>query len=194
MDHITKIFVEWIKTGLKQKGKTQSGLAAHLHIAHPQITQLLQGNRGLKVNEVPRIADYLGIPSPFDNIAAEEIPLLAWVSAGSLQREDISDEQIGSIVIGNLPEGDWIALRVQGDSMDKVSPPDSIILVDRADKNLVPNGCYVIADEDGNATYKRYRPNPDRFEPVSMNDSHVPIIPDHMPPVVGRVRRSILEM
>lgn len=125
---------------------------------------------------------------------AVEIPLVSTVSAGALRRNDLSDEQIGTIRIGPLPPGDWIALRVSGDSMDKVSPPDSIILVNRADHALVPNGCYVIDDGEGYATYKRYRPNPDRFEPVSMNDQHQPIFPENTPTIIGRVRRSILEM
>lgn len=195
MDQITKIFVDWIREGLKQKGKTQSGLAAHLHIAHPQITQLLHGNRGLKVNEVPRIAEYLDIPSPFDIVNAREVPLLTWISAGAMQREDIQDEQRGTVTAGNLPDGDWIALQVSGDSMDRISPPDSIILVDRSDKELIPNALYVIDDGEGHATYKRYRPGPPmRFEPVSTNTDHEPIIPDNHPTIIGRVRRSILEM
>lgn len=123
-----------------------------------------------------------------------EIPLLSNVSAGRLQREDIRDEQIGSITVGQLTQGDWIALRVEGDSMDRISPPDSVIVVNRAEKQLVPNACYVIADEDGRASYKRYRPNPDRFEPVSNNLAHETIYPENMPPVIGRVRMSILKL
>lgn len=135
-----------------------------------------------------------GEAEPEHEVEPIDVPLLTWVSAGTLQREDVSDEQIGTISIGPLDDGDWIALRVRGDSMDKVSPPDSIILVNRKDTHLVPNGCYVIDDGEGNATYKRYRPDPMRFEPVSMNDKHEPIYPEQEPKVIGRVRRSILEM
>jgi SOS-response transcriptional repressor LexA len=87
-----------------------------------------------------------------------------------------------------------LALRVVGDSMDRISPPDSIIFVNRADRRLVANGCSVIATPDGEATYKRYRPSPDRFEPVSVNPAHEPFFPDGMPKIVGRVRKSILDM
>lgn len=137
-------------------------------------------------------------PGPGEEIpevsSSVDIPIISWVSAGDLQRDDLSDEQIGSLTFGPLDKGDWIALRVKGDSMDKVSPPDSIILVNRADKKLVPNACYVIDDGEGYATYKRYRPSPDRFEPVSMNENHHPIFPENMPTIIGRVWRSILEM
>lgn len=123
-----------------------------------------------------------------------EVPLLATVSAGRLQRDDIASEQIGKVIVGQLPAGDWIALKVTGDSMDRISPEESIIVINRADKKLVPNACYVISDEDGQASYKRYRPNPDRFEPVSTNTKHEPIFPDHTPTIVGRVRMTILRM
>lgn len=58
------IFRDWIRAGLKQSGKTQVGLAQHLGIAHPQITQLLNGKRRLNVDEVPKIAEYLGVDPP----------------------------------------------------------------------------------------------------------------------------------
>lgn len=130
-----------------------------------------------------------------EDIAIVDVPYLAWVSAGSMMREDIADEALGLLKVADLPSsGDWIALKVQGDSMDRISPPESIIFVDRKDRALVPNGCYVIADIDGNATYKRYRSGPMRFEPVSTNSQHEPIFPDNEPFIVGRVRRSLIEM
>ncbi|MFT4162737.1 LexA family protein [Rhizobium sp. SYY.PMSO] len=136
-------------------------------------------------------------PGETDEVLSDraiDVPLLTTISAGELQRDDIADEAKGIVTVGQLPEGDWIALEVVGDSMDRISPPNSIIIVNRADKRLVPNACYVIADEDGQATYKRYRPSPDRFEPVSTNSAHEPIFPDNTPPVVGRVKMSILKM
>lgn len=125
---------------------------------------------------------------------AAEVPVLSWISAGSMMREDVSDEALGTITVTDLPPGDWIALKVVGDSMDRISPPESIIFVDRKDRKLIPNGLYVIADEEGNATYKRYRPGPPpRFEAVSMNQAHEPIFPDGDPVVVGRVKRSMID-
>jgi len=60
------IFVEWVKASLdKKRGLTQAGLAAHLNIAHPQITALLKGKRAIKVRELPKIAEYFGVDPPF---------------------------------------------------------------------------------------------------------------------------------
>lgn len=123
------------------------------------------------------------------------VPLISWVSAGKMSFPDITEEIIGHVEDGGLdPEGDWIALKVVGDSMDRISPPDSIIFVDRADKVLVPNACYVISSHDGEATYKRFRSNPMRFEPVSTNPTHEPIYPTREPLIVGRVKKSTIEM
>lgn len=122
------------------------------------------------------------------------VPLVAWVSAGQMARDDFTDEALGVIAVTDLPAGDWIALKVHGDSMDRISPPDSVIFVDRNDKRLVPNGLYVIDDGEGNATYKRYRPGPPpRFEPVSVNAGIEPIFFENEPLVIGRVRRSMID-
>lgn len=124
-----------------------------------------------------------------------DVPLVSWVSAGKMSFPDVSEDMIGLLHVSDLePAGDWIALRVVGDSMDRISPPDSIIFVDRADKVLVPNACYVISNGDGEATYKRFRSNPMRFEPVSTNTSHEPIYPTREPLIVGRVKKSTIEM
>lgn len=122
------------------------------------------------------------------------VPILAWISAGKLVGADARDDNLGHIDVAKLGPGDWIAMKVQGDSMDRISPPDSIILVNRSETRLVPNACYVVDDGEGGSTYKRYRPNPMRFEPVSTNPAHEAIFPENEPLVVGRVRRTILDM
>lgn len=125
--------------------------------------------------------------------------LISWVSAGHLATPDavLAGDDARLVYAPNLdPTGDWIALRVEGDSMDRVSPPDSIIFVNRRDRSLVPNGCYVFSDGEGGATYKRWRPSPNRLEPVSTNLEHEPIFlaEAQEPMVIGRVRRSVLDM
>lgn len=130
--------------------------------------------------------------------ANQSVPLISWVSAGTFGQVDPVDdiEHATRITVADLPKGDWVALKVTGDSMDRISPPDSIILVNRADRKLVANACYIVQNDDGCATYKRFRPSPDRFEPVSTNAAHEPIFPDrgNMPRIFGRVGRTILSL
>lgn len=129
---------------------------------------------------------------------AMRVPKISMINAGSFQMCDAVSqlEDMDTIEVTNLKPGEWYALEVVGDSMDRISPPGSIVIVNRQDKNLVPNACYIIRDEEEGATYKRYRSNPDRFEPVSSNPEHEPLFPDggNMPEIFGRVHRSILDL
>lgn len=126
------------------------------------------------------------------------VPKISWVSAGAFAASDavMPTDDFEKIAVAGLPPGDWVALKVDGDSMDRISPPESIILVNRRDKRLIPNACYVIEDGEGGATYKRYRQSPTRFEPVSTNPNHEPIFIEdgNIPRVFGRVGRSYIDM
>lgn len=153
--------------------------------------------RPVKADEMMAIADITGYPPPVD--AGEQVtyvPHLSWVPAGDwwLPEQFVEGDDVRTVAVGGLSDGEWVALTVEGSSMDRISPTGSIIVLDRRDKHLVPNACYVIADEEGRATYKRYRPNPPRFEPVSTVEGHEPIFPKGPVNVIGRVRRSIIDM
>lgn len=173
-------------------------LSGDVGISVSQLSRFESGDREPRVSELIKIAQRFRVPwqemieegaSPYVSV-----PLISWVSAGRLETADHVEHEGDPIPIAGLPHGDWFALRVKGDSMDRISPPDSVIVANRRDKRLVPNGCYIIGDGDGGATYKRFRPEPMRFEPVSTNPTHEPIFPDHEPTIIGRVRRTILEM
>ncbi|HTO29627.1 MAG TPA: S24 family peptidase [Pararhizobium sp.] len=127
------------------------------------------------------------------------VPKISWVSAGAFASTDavLETDDFDTIAVNGLPEGGkYAALEVIGDSMDRISPPESVIIVNLRDKRLVTNACYIIQDGEGGATYKRYRQSPDRFEPVSTNAKHEPIFPenDSMPEIFGRVVRSYIDM
>lgn len=139
-----------------------------------------------------------GDPADADDeaVKATDVPLISWISAGALgEHEGIMDlADFPTIPALDLPDGDWIALRVVGDSMNKISPPGSIVFVNRNDRRLAPNACYIVADEDGNATYKRYRPNDNPpFQPASYAEIEPPAFQGAVT-VIGRVKRSIIEM
>lgn len=123
-------------------------------------------------------------------------PLISWVSAGALLQPDAEPDIDDAPIMlepGLDQNGDWIALRVDGDSMNRISPHDSIIFVNRKDRRLVPNACYIIGDGEGGVTYKRYRP-PNSWEPVSTNPVHQAFVlpPNQEPDIIGRVRKTVL--
>lgn len=199
--NISKAFVDWLDTGLSKAEKTNSGLARLLGIPQTRVSEMRNGKRDPQFEEVPLIAEYIDEPLPSELLppGAEIVraPILSIVSAGKLRNNSWQQEIIGHLTASGLPDnGDWVAFVVEGDSMDRISPPDSVILLNRKDKKLAPNACYVIADENGNSSYKRYRPKPARFEPVSTNPAHETIFPtaETEITVLGRVRRTVLDM
>lgn len=165
------------------------------------------GSRGLRPASALRYARFFrgslewlltgkGDPDDTTYSSVQLVPKLSWVPAGDwwLPEQIVSGTDLDVIEAVGLPSGDWVALEVRGSSMDRISPPGSIIFVNRAERALAPNACYVIADEEGRSTYKRYRPNPNRFEPVTFSDGHETLFPDGKISVIGRVRRSTINM
>jgi len=130
------------------------------------------------------------------NTGVTDVPLIAWVSAGQACFQEGIDnfDDFPTVQVSGLPKGKWIALHVDGQSMNKISPHNSIILVNMEDKDLVPNAYYVIMDEEGNVTYKRYRPKErPPFQPFSTQDIKPPKLYGSIT-IIGRVRRTITDM
>lgn len=130
-DEMTKQYLDWIRENLKRTGKTQSGLAAHLGIAHPQITQLLKGNRKLKVDELPRIAEYLEADLPVNDVIPQSGGLVpvrkaGIVEAGTFREVDEFDqsEPVEEYAPRDprFPNARQIYFEVSGDSMNDLRP------------------------------------------------------------------------
>lgn len=128
---------------------------------------------------------------------SHDIPVLAWVSAGGLA--DVPPEEISgaeTMQVGDLPEGKYIATTVRGDSMDRVSPEGSRIIVRLDDPDLQPGAMYLFSLR-GEVTYKRYQKSPvKRLEPFSTNPANETIFlqSDSDWSVIGRVYRTILDL
>jgi SOS-response transcriptional repressor LexA len=124
------------------------------------------------------------------------VPLIALVSAGSLSDINL-DEVPETIPVARLsPNRSYLAMRVRGDSMDRVSPDGSIIIVDRDVRDPV-NGKYYVFSLRGEATYKIYRSgDPSYLEPYSTNPANKPnfIKGKKGLVVVGRVIRTMMEL
>lgn len=123
------------------------------------------------------------------------VPLISWVSASSLADPgDIQPPDDAPMISATgLPTGDWFALRVEGDSMNRVAPEGCVIFVNRADRELRNRAFYVFDGPEG-ATFKRFADNPPRLEPFSTNPAHEIIFPQEGLRVVGRVGRVLLDL
>lgn len=130
--------------------------------------------------------------------ALHKVPLVSQVSASRLgRREGVTEAEIERWVhVDDLPPGDWIALTVDGDSMDRVALDGAIIIVNRAEDQLVDGRFYVFRTEDGDTTFKMFKTGPMRLQPFSTNLAHmsVPVMDDGSLYVFGRVRRVIQDV
>lgn len=161
------------------------------------------GRDGISITTLTKLAPVLQTSASWllegtENANHFRVPKISWVSAGAFGTADpVHDfDEFPLIEVTGLPEGEWVAMEVRGDSMDRLSPPGSTIFVNKADRRLIHNACYIIQDVDGSATYKRYRAGPMRFEPVSTNPAHETLYPpnENSPNIFGRVMRSVLDM
>lgn len=91
-------------------------------------------------------------------------------------------------VPGRLSGRGVFGIEVNGDSMDLLIEDGGLILVDAGQKELAAGGVYLIANSGGEATVKRYRRDPARFEPCSSNPAHQPfLVSDDDFSVLGKV-------
>jgi SOS-response transcriptional repressor LexA len=124
------------------------------------------------------------------------VPLVSWVEAGALS--DTVDPYLPGDAAEWLPvahhHDNLIALTVKGQSMDRLAPEGTIIIVDLTDRALIDGRHYVFRHE-GRATFKTWRRGPpERLEPQSTDPDYQPIVPRHGVEVVGRVIRKTEEI
>jgi SOS-response transcriptional repressor LexA len=195
----------WVQEALKRGDISGAELGRRLtarlgrSIDRAAVQKMKTGDRKVSADELMAIAEITGHEPPVDDAArATRIPIISLVQAGDFtDRDGVSSlDDLPTLAIAGLPDGDWVAFEVEGDSMDRISPPGSIIAVNRRQRQLVPNACYVVIGDNGAGSYKRFRPNPRRFEPVSTNPAHEPMFldDDAIPRIFGRVGVSVLRM
>lgn len=131
-----------------------------------------------------------------DNISI--VPLIDSVSAGRLTSpaSQISIEDVPLLAFADLGPGDFFATRVEGTSMDRISPDGSVIVVNRHERDLFSGRCYVFAYR-GETTFKRWQGgDPSYLEPFSTDSVHKPIFVRKKKDleVIGRVKRTVLDL
>lgn len=137
-------------------------------------------------------------PPPAARRPPIDVPIIGWVQAGQLADIGAIDEldEVERLSMGGLPQGRWFATDVHGDSMDRVSPEGSRIIVNADDQHLLA-GRYYLFSLRGEATYKRYYDAPvKRLEPYSTNPANRTIFLAEDPDwsVIGRVHRSLIDL
>lgn len=141
-----------------------------------------------------------GRSAPSDNAASAPLfsmPVISWATAGKLGDPSTQIPEVDAplIVLNGLESGNYFATRVDGDSMNIVSPEGSTIIVNRSEIDLIPGRAYIFSHR-GKTTYKRWQDDPPRLQPYSTNPANEAIFPKSADDwdVVGRVRRTIFDL
>lgn len=127
-------------------------------------------------------------PEQVEREPAIEVPLISWVAASKFAEvPQASAADAGKTLhLTDIAPGRYIALIVDGDSMNQVAPVGSTIIVSLDAKELIDKKYYVFHGDNG-ATFKRFRANPMRLEPASFNPAHETIFPEQDVSAIGQV-------
>ena len=153
---------------------------------------LLADYAGISVDEL------LGRETRHSNILAGAepaigIPLLGDVPGGPWREAIQKTRQFIPAPQPGMPASAY-ALKVRGDSMDKLAKDGATIIIDPTDFDLFEKRLFVVRNSDGEVTFKRYFEKPARLEPCSNNPEHKPIpVTERGYEIVGRVIKIILD-
>lgn len=203
--------IQWVESAMSHSNMGQSDLARALETRlrtefdRSKVYKIVSGQRKVSAEEMLAIEEITGFPAPAAvrgepaKAKIAQIPLLDTVTAGKLKgsANQIPVTDVPLLAFADLGRGDFFALKVEGDSMDRVSPDGSVIVINQADRTLVSGKAYVVSQR-GEATFKLWRSDPPRFAPYSTNPAHEPIFvkskSDAERMVVGRVKRTVLDL
>jgi SOS-response transcriptional repressor LexA len=195
---------QWVDVALSRSGTSQAELARkisetlHREIDRAAVNKMVKGTRNVLADEMLAIEAITNVPLPSPHVPIQ-VPLIDWVSAGKLAepRSQIPVEDVPLLAFADLGTGDYFALKVQGTSMDRVSPEGSVIVVNRADKTPVNGAFFVFWSRSEGTTYKRWHGgDPPYLAPYSWDASHQPIFVKKKRDleIVGRVKRTLLDL
>lgn len=174
-----------------RKGLTMAELGDKVGVHFTTIAKVERAQRAASGDLIMKIANALDVPvtdllaNMPATVPARMIPIVGQIAAGNW-REAVLDPS-GYIAVPYQGERAF-ALRPDGDSMDLVVGENAYVVVDPDLTDLLDGKLYAIMNADGETTFKRFRGDPPRLEPVSSNPDHRPIPLGREPfTVVGRV-------
>ncbi|WP_373690579.1 LexA family protein [Sphingobium sp. DEHP117] len=147
----------------------------------------MSGKRDFTLEEMDILLRFFGYDVVKRDDRLRLLPVVGLVSAG--QWRDGFEHVREHVVSPDQTVGkNAFIVIVDGDSMDKVAPDGSYAIVDPDDKRLSTKRMYVVRNGGGETTFKCYKDDPARLEPLSSNLEHKTIYPGEEGfEVVGRV-------
>lgn len=173
-----------LRVWIENRRILQKEVAQELGVAPARVSELLKGARRLQAHEMPVLARLLGMVEADPSV--RKIKRIGRVAAGSL-REALQDATGTLEVSASLPKGVF-AIEVDGESMNRIAPFGCDVIVDPSDKALFAGDLYVLGNEAGEFTFKRFMQEPARLVPLSSDPAHgeIPLGAEPIN-IVGRV-------
>jgi repressor LexA len=173
-------------------GLTQQQLGDKIGMSQSIVGKLEMETRSMKIDVLEKIAEALDVslselifkahPFPY-----RHVPIRGVVNAGDpmITFDDLTDYET---VAFDTERGDFFALKVQGQSMDKVAPDGSTIIVDP--KQTDPQALHkqpIVALQDGEVIFKIWDNTLKLFQPKSTRDDYDPIPAKYGAEILGKV-------
>jgi SOS-response transcriptional repressor LexA len=180
--------IDIIRARMDSIGLKSKDLAEWIGISPDKVSKSLKGIRAFKADEVDRIREVLRLNPPADDDRPPRtIPVLGMVSAGRWKEAIALAGERMPLFDPGTPRNAF-AVRVDGDSMDRVIEDGGTIIVDPDDRALYPKRYYIVRNGDGETTFKQYLEEPARLSPCSTNPAHQEImVGEGSFEIVGRV-------
>ena len=136
-------------------------VAAALRISTPRVTEMKKRDRRVQPDEMAPLARLLGLDGddlPEGAGPTRPIPLLGEVPAGNWKEAVRKSHHTIPAPEQGLPQTAY-ALRIVGDSMNRVAADGATIIVDPTDRDLFNNSLFVVGRR-GETTFKQYLDGP----------------------------------
>lgn len=206
-------FSQRVEARLNELGKKPIPAALSVGLGRDFLRDLIDGRKeSINSRKLPQVAEALewsveqlqslasaapASAEPRSRKRISMVPILDRVTAGKLASpmSQIPSDAVETLAASGLGSGEFFALRVDGSSMNRVSPEGSIIIVNTLDRKLVHGRFYVFSIR-GDTTYKRWNAKPGYLEPYSTDEAHAPIFitKKRDMEVIGRVKRTVLDL
>lgn len=91
---VTERLRKWLNEGLEQPGKSQSDCARFMGLTPQIINRMARGTRRIQIDELPRLAEYLGVAPP-ETVPIQEafLPVLATVHREGIWVEETAPQE-----------------------------------------------------------------------------------------------------
>lgn len=177
-----------VRSRMKERKVSQAEMARVMGLpSQSAFSNILKGLRRITAQEAALAYRFLGLAQSNDMPGLQRVPIIGYSSAG-VWREAVEVPQ-GYLPIPPQIAGEKsFAVKVSGDSLDKIVPDGSYVVIDPDQRELYAGKFYLLQNTEHEVTVKCYQRTPARFCPVSNNPDHADIlVSDHDFVVVGRV-------